>query len=354
MNKVLTALLLMTNLANTNNAIRLCSAEIAKDKPNISIVKKECFIAAKEQEKKKIYGDVSWYYLLSSHNNKNIYEIENKIDNGNYSNIAHSYVLMNNFKKAEKNYIKYLTSIYTTFTAFKVIPNDYKILFKLYPNKKELLTRGLALWERIYKPLALYPLYRTVKDHPPHKKAIEYLTQIIELQKKSGFKNDILVILLYNELVTRYVRHGEYDKSLETIKSIKHLYGDNKKYEIDYIKLIDILAIYDKENAIQHYKTAIQMKEKLLGTKDPSTADSYYYLAGLHQRMRNIPEAIKYYKKALKIRKEILPKDSFDINIIYSILARLYMGNPNITLPAYYNIDFNTPLYQLKFLYPFP
>jgi len=90
--------LLALTQAESSEAVKLCNAEIKKEHPDRAIVRKECLLAAEENEREGRYRYSSWYYLLAGKNKYNVEHIAKQIPiNGNFSNVAYSNVLLSHF-----------------------------------------------------------------------------------------------------------------------------------------------------------------------------------------------------------------------------------------------------------------
>jgi len=158
---------------------------------DMSAIKKVCNNAAKYEEEKKVYENASWFYLLAGCYEcvaKHFEQHINKKSKVIYANLGHSYVLLSEFDKAQKMYEKYLSVEYS---PDRYMQEDYKLLFKLYPEYKKHLKKGLAIWNELYAPITesvrlilYYKFSIHDKDHENYKKTdqekIEYLLQLID------------------------------------------------------------------------------------------------------------------------------------------------------------------------------
>ncbi|MEA2019925.1 MAG: hypothetical protein U9N59_15955 [Campylobacterota bacterium] len=151
-----TVAVLSTNLlAKEKSAEELCNIEVKKELINKLKVQEYCSEAGKHYEEKEEFGSASWYYLLGGKLNYNIKSLKKKIKENDtviYANIAHSLILKNNIKEAKELYRKFLNNA-EIYWADEATQDDYKLLYKLYPNQKKNLDIGLNFWNKIYKPL---------------------------------------------------------------------------------------------------------------------------------------------------------------------------------------------------------
>lgn len=289
--------------AKTNSAKELCDAEVEKDKPNMQIVKKECLITAKEYEAKKEFGTASWYYLLSDKSSYSIKNIESKVKKYfGFSNIAHSYILQNNLAKAKENYTKFLKNSEIPW-ANSSIKDDYKLLFKLYPNKKELLNKGLAMWKEIYKPLEdidrLYSKYKKAREDKNYKEAIGHIKKIIKIQKKSKLQHQILIANNTLLLANLYNLDKQYLKSLKNLKSIENLYKNKKYYKVILNEIINCYVNLKKyDSAIKYSKKRIDIFSSYQTWK---MMKFYSELSNLYSKINNEAKSRKWSKEEEKL-----------------------------------------------------
>lgn len=316
MNKLLQILTILTILTATinakeNEAKKLCDAEIKKEVIDKSIVKEQCIKVAKIYEHKKNYGGASWYYLLSGNNRHNINTIDQLIQK-NFSNIAHSYILNNEHDKAKELYIKFLKDTSIPW-ADKATKDDYKLLFKLYPNHKEELIKGLKLWNEIYKPLLavneLYPKYKKARKEKKYKEAIKHLIQVIELQKEYQVINTTDIRGKENSLSVMYFNNGQYPKSLEILKKIEKGFQKNTVQQKEQILILENIAdIYKKldeyDLAADYYNKVILIKEMQKESNENIIYD-YQKLSLVLYKNKKYKKAIESYKKFILFQKEL-------------------------------------------------
>ncbi|MCT7525496.1 tetratricopeptide repeat protein, partial [Aliarcobacter cryaerophilus] len=193
---------------------KLCNQEIKKEIIDKTLVDKYCYETAKEYENNKEYGGASWYYLLSHNDKYNITNLKKYISKDAsviYANIAHSYVLNSDIKNAKILYEEFL-KVYENPNADT--QDDYKILFKLYPDKKEQLNKGLTLWNEIYKPLLpideLTKKYEEAKKSNNYKEAVLYLEKIIKIKEEVLGKEQPIIATIYNNIGLLYQNMNDY------------------------------------------------------------------------------------------------------------------------------------------------
>ena len=324
--------------AQGSQSASICSKEIKKKQPDKKRVQKYCIQAGKYYQNKKKDAPASWYYLLGGSNNKNINEIQKHMTKSNtYRNIGNSYVLKGKYNQAKKLYTQYLKRA-SIRNADHYIHYNYKILNKLYPKKKKNLKKGLAVWDKIYKPLSsvntLYVHFKKVEKAKKYKEAIGYLIQIITLQKKYQDKNNISIRDNLYHLGVIYSYNKQYKKSLNTLLEVIDLHQTNAYNDKDYSDLLVWIANdYEK---LQQYKKAIKYRERSLSIKiklsrkeDASMAKRYNYIGALYYKTGEYQEALTYYKKALTITEKVFGTEHTSTAAGYNNLGLIYkdMGN---------------------------
>lgn len=96
------------------------------------------------KSKTKNYGSLSWYYLLAKQYDKTLEYASKAIAHNQayaYSNQGHVYLLKGDIKKAYKAYKNYFTYKKNVFALYG-IRNDFNMLKKIYPSKKELFDKA--------------------------------------------------------------------------------------------------------------------------------------------------------------------------------------------------------------------
>ncbi len=332
---VILSLMVLVSMVNAqgNQSANICSKEIKKKQADKKRVQKYCTQAGNYYQKKKKDAPASWYYLLGGSNNKNINEIQKHMTKSNtYRNIGNSYVLKGNYNQAKRLYTQYLkrTSIRN---ADHNVHYNYKILNKLYPKKKKNLKKGLAIWDKIYLPLAntktLYNNYQKARKEKKYQEAIRYLSQIIALQKRYQDKENISLWDNLYSSGTAYNSAGQYQKSLGVLHKVEKVYKTNPNRQKWYANLLDWIAD-DYENlrqytaAIDYTRRSLRSKKKALGAGDISLAGSYTRLGRLYKAIGDYSKALESYHQALSIQEKVQGKGNISTAERYSSLGALY------------------------------
>jgi len=308
---------------------KVCNEEMKKDKPILELSKVYCTQIGDFYKSKEDYIAASWYYLLSGELEKNIKEIKGNIQT-NFSNIGHTYVLKKNFDKAKNIYQTFLKQAKVPW-ADKAIKEDYKLLFKLYPQQTDNLKKGLRLWNEIYSPLKpinmFYIKYQKANKNNQYKKSINYLTKIIELQKKYQNKKNIS---MWDNIFNLGVLYHDinHTKSLELYHQVEPIYKNIFDKRKDYLLLLEWIAdnyksLKENVKAIEYYKKSLKFKEL---EKDSRTSYLYDNIASLYFEIGKHDEFIKY---SLKNGKYFEDEGNYILASKYYLLAKENYRNIN-------------------------
>ena len=358
--KIFIAILLLFPLlaqaqAKANPYRNECKAEYLKKIFDISAIEDICNKAAKYEEEKEVYGSASWFYLLGGSYKYNIEHIEkfiNKKSTVIYSNIGHSYALESNFDKTRKMYLDYLN---TATSVNNYMQKDYKLLFKLYPQYKNQLDKGLAIWDELYYPLieinellVEYQFVLNDKDNKNYKKTdkekIDYLFSLINQQenkhysvKKHTKRNTRLLMYLYLDVSKIYKRKKEYIKQVDYYsKAVINMEIAHRNSSLRHIELYDkIVSLYKKiqdyKNALKYAVKSLEVKEKIFGFEHIDTIDSYIEVSSLCRQSGKYKESIKYYKKIMQYMENDLRTQQTDRAEVYRHIAELYSSAEDST-----------------------
>jgi len=329
-----------------NDTRKLCDNEVKKDRPNLAVLKTQCLKTAKFYEDEQNYENASWYYLLAGENDYNTKIIQKQKIN-NTSNIAHSYILNGKMDESKALYVHFLKNMQIQ-NVDKAVQDDYKLLLKLYPNKKETLLKGLYLWNDIYKPFLAIPelnlKYKKAISEQKYQKAINYLMQIIKLQEEY-FKGKINISIIHSwiDLASLYKDIGNYDKALINYTKLVNvdtgIFSNKALFQgtiyNDISLLYELMGNYDE--ALTYYKKALVIYEKILGSEHQFTANIYNNISLLYDTLGNYQKALYYNKKALVIFEKVLGKKHLKTAASYNNIGTLYqtIGNYQKSLSYY-------------------
>ena len=90
-----------------------------------------------------------------------------------------------------------------------------------------------------------------------------------------------------------------------------------------------IITCGDYDKALEHYKKALVIVEKVLDPEHPSTAATYNNIALFYRAKGDYDKALEYSKKDLAISEAVLGPNHPDTRITYLTIAGIYsaMGN---------------------------
>ena len=368
-----------------NDFGELCDNEVLKEQISKKVLLKYCKKAREFAIQSNNSDDVSWYNLITANFDKNINlfkEYQKSLIV--YTNLGHSYILKNNIEKAKtayENVLKWHTDI------DEPIQSDYKLLFKLYPQKQEVLKQGLVLWNRLYKPFIpinkLYEEYEKAEENQQHQLATQKLLKVITMKNQTIVKDHLAMMMDYYNLAMLYESRQQYSKAITNYKKsleiaqksldknnivIGNIYNslgfvctDSKYYTEAEAYYLQGLAIYRKffneddieiatfynniatlykytqqyKKSIDYYQKAITIEEK---QNDESITATYDNIGLLYQAKKEYKTALKYYNKSLKLKENSKNRDPLDIATSYGILGAFYRERQEYSLALeYYN-----------------
>ena len=78
------------------------------------------------------------------------------------------------------------------------------------------------------------------------------------------------------------------------------------------------------EKALENYRKALSIKERVLGKNHPATAATYNNMGGVYRAKGEYEKALEYYGKALEIFERVLGKDHPDTATTYNNIALVF------------------------------
>ena len=296
--KIIRMIVLMLGVLQVLQAnISACEASLAKVHPTQSELRESCLDVAQEAERSAQYSSASWYYLLAGKQQYNREVIAGKISfsDGNYANVAHSFVLDGNLSEAGRYYRSFL-SVAALREADVAMQEDYALLHKIYPEKAQQLQQGWALWRKIAaiveqnKP-EIRTLNAEVAKHTAvgaYQKMVDAYQKLLPLYKESFGEVGLNIAALYANLGVAYNNLSRYDEAL-------------------------------------HYKRkALEMRQEILSPTDLRLSDSYNDLGISYMIIGNSEKALIYFQQALSIRKQHPEQEKNYLSQLYSSMARAY------------------------------
>ncbi len=311
-----------------------CSNEVKQEVLNHSNIENYCLGAADENMEKEDYDSASWYYLLSGRYEKNIDDVLKHISMKNeisaFGNIAHSYVLLGNFEKAQKMYGQYLNAYERVNEATQ---EDYALMQRLYPNKKENMAKGLAAFNALYKPLLAsdeyYARFEKYDDEHNSPEALKALLKVNEIYLKALKPDHPGILYNYNKIAQLYLNLSDFPSTLHYLKLAQNAH--ESKYGKDHIKSRSVymnfgayyfrLGAYDK--ALEYLNKTLAIEEKHLDETDYALSTTCATLAAVYDKLGDYEQAIALNLKALNIRL-LYDKESYDVATSYNNLGVIY------------------------------
>ena len=314
----------------------VCVREVEKKVPDLKLVKTECLAAAEIQMEKNAYGSASWFYLLGGEVDKNIEEINPKINDDFYMNIGHSYVLTGEYEKVEKIYKEFLWDSGLDYIRSNgvAVEEDYEILPRLYADKKENLKKGLEIWRKIYLPVEemIIPYEKYTEEREKYDENLTLTIKYLEnyLKKSEIFKErtEINYWSHLDELAKLYYDDDRYQEAITAYAKSGENYQKNHKYK-EYAETLfwrAKSANYDENQieAIRYYKMALPNYIEEEGASSSSVAYIYNNIGDIYNSMAyeesNLDlytKAIDYYGKAINHKEEYHPYEYSSLYLSY-------------------------------------
>lgn len=132
----------------------------------------------------------------------------------------------------------------------------------------------------------------------------------------------------------------DYVELLYKYGSFLNTYANFKEAETVYIRLISLCEEIDEkgeqtagaynnigvvyynlseyDDALKYYGKALEIRKKVLGAKHPDTANSYNNIGIVYYDLGKYKDALKYYKDALKIQEKVLGEEHPDTATSYN------------------------------------
>ena len=187
-------------------------------------------------------------------------------------------------------------------------------------EKYESLIEGLCDTDQY---LSITTDYTKIAERIVVPEAICRLLAVNDNQKESTAK------LFYN-IAGVYQAQGDYTKALEYYKKALEIREKVLGPEHPDTATVynNIALVYggqgDYAKALEYYKKALEIREKVLGLKHPDTAATYNNIAGVYWAQGDHAKALEYYKKALEIREKVLGPEHPDTATTYNDTAGVY------------------------------
>jgi len=336
-----TVLSIIFTLTMLSSSQELCLEESKKEQPNQERLTTYCLPLAKSYEQNHEYSSATWYYLLAGKNRYNREVLVNKIfQDDNVANIAHAFVLVGDFKNAEK-YYRYFLASYNAEDANSAVHADYALLKKLHPQNQQNLERGLHLWNRVYaniennsvKLIRLKALIAEATKMKDYNSELAYLQQSLPLYIESFGAENYNIATLYNNIGSSYNNLGQYSKALEYRKKALRLAEKVLPKES-----LDLATIYNDmgvsyqilgshKRALTFFQNALTIREKIEGKEAPYVALLYTAMGRSYGELGDVSKALSYNKKAIEIYEKSFGKEHLQTSYAYNNLGGVYLEN---------------------------
>ena len=168
-----------------------------------------------------------------------------------------------------------------------------------------------------------------------YKKAIEFGTRALDIQKRLFGDNSSDYATSLNNLANYYYYLGDYSKAVEfgsqALEIRKRVLGESHPA---YANSLSNLAGYysdlgDDSKAVELVTQAVEIQKRVLGESHPAYATSLGNLASYYSYLGDFSKAVELGTQALEIRKEVLGESHPSYPIFLSNLAtyNYFSGN---------------------------
>ena len=153
------------------------------------------------------------------------------------------------------------------------------------------------------------------------------------LVEQESEKDDIAT--LYHNIARVYKDQGNYEKALEYYRKAQVIKEKmlGKEHPSTATTYNNMASVYQDqgnyEKALEYYRKAQVIEEKVLGKEHPSTATTYNNMASLFHAQGNYKKALEYYEKAHVINEKVLGKEHPSTATTYNNIARVYKDQGN-------------------------
>jgi len=292
--------------------------------------------------------------LPSKNNNVKLASLMNWIGTY-YRNVANYPEALNWYNKALTIHEKILNkehsdtaNIYRDIAFTREYQGDYTGALELFEKALDICKKALGPEHSdiatIYTGIALVHIRQKECD-----KALEWAKQALAIREKVLGKEHSDTAISYNNLAFLYQYQHKYAEALELYEKAlaiykKYLVNDHPRIATVYDNIANThrdqamrkeIRTWECENALESaqveykealewYKKALDIRERVLGKDHPDTATTYHNIALLHQYQRNDKEALEWYKKALDIRERVLGEEHPSIASTYGNIGCIY------------------------------
>ncbi|CAF4543722.1 unnamed protein product, partial [Rotaria sp. Silwood2] len=159
-----------------------------------------------------------------------------------------------------------------------------------------------------------------------YSEALDYYKRALELQIGHFGENDSSVRKTYSLISSIYYKQGDYEQS--------NSYREKSASKLDRSELVEssikdgIVCLSKKQyqQALTHFKSALEIQQQYLLPNNPSLAQIYNLIAQTFHDQEQFEEALPNYIKALEIEQNSLSDDHGSIAKSYHNISTAYVG----------------------------
>jgi tetratricopeptide (TPR) repeat protein len=198
----------------------------------------------------------------------------------------------------------------------------------ILPNLEHHADKNLRMAESFY----VQRNYTKALEH--YEKAYEKQEEALKAAQGKGKSGDIQKKALADILVSKGVmrlRMAQYEAANNDFTEAESVYGQLSAGERDYALIYHNRGFVfneqgDYDKALEWYRKALDIDEKVPGKDHPDTATTYNNIALVYKDQGKYEEALEGYRKALDIVKKVLGKDHPHTAATYDNIASVYQA----------------------------
>ncbi|CAF4259433.1 unnamed protein product, partial [Adineta steineri] len=84
------------------------------------------------------------------------------------------------------------------------------------------------------------------------------------------------------------------------------------------------LRCNDCQEGLEHFQTALEIRQRLLGENHPDVAEVFSFLGETYRKMRDYDEALVYLTRAKNIEEKTLPPNSLNLAATYDTIGKIH------------------------------
>lgn len=223
---------------------------------------------------------------------------------------------------------RYIADFYTSIGRLYISYDNYEVA--MHYQRNALTIRKACLppthVNHAFSYLEIAKIFSFQKNY---KEALYYHRKALELRQKYLLSNHLNTASSLHFVGQMYYKLDDFKKARDyywkALKMKRDCLSDSEPYITPNI-LQDIARTYDwkSQEALDYLLEAYHIQRLAEPVHYPSFANLLDDIGFTYKIMRNMEATLKFYKEALEIREEKLPKKTFSLSYSFNYLAYLY------------------------------